>query len=78
MTRRVDGHLVTYRDNNAAVIIGGRDGSFVGFLNTDDLGLFMDAAISWEESSKRLGVVMEAMALAYLRGQEDATQGKFA
>jgi hypothetical protein len=75
MTVRVDGHRVVYHDyeGGGSLTIGD---CYIGTFHEEALGLFT-GAVSWEESSKRLGVVMEAMASAYLLGQENAAQGRF-
>ncbi len=72
LIRRVGGYSVSYHDDGGAVKIGDH---YIATIDEDALGLFT-GAVSWEESSKRLGVVMDLVAGAYLAGQEDAAVGR--
>ncbi len=75
MVRRVDGHRVVYHDyaGGGSLTIGEH---YIGAPHVEALDLFT-GAVSWEESSKRLGILMDLAASAYLAGQEDAARGRF-
>ncbi len=71
MVIEVDGNRVAYRDDGGGIFMylhRGIDERILGTIDEAALGLFT-GEVSWRESERRLSLIMELVARAYLQGQ---------